>query len=172
MPPFITIIVLSAFPALLIVAALRDATSMTIPNWISIALAAAFAPAALAAGLGVAEALACLGVGIAALAIGVALFALRWIGGGDAKLLAAAALWLGLPGIASFLLWTALAGGALALVLLSARRFAALSGLPAAPPAWLARLLKPEGDIPYGIAIAAGALAAFTQSPLTQAWSG
>jgi prepilin peptidase CpaA len=172
MPPYVSIVALLAFPALLIVAALRDATSMTIPNWISIALAATFAPAALVAGLSVTEALACLGVGVATLAIGVGLFALRWIGGGDAKLLAGAALWLGLPGIAPFLLWTALAGGALALVLLGTRRLVALSGLPAPSPAWLAQLLKPEGDIPYGIAIATGALAAFAQSPLTQAWSG
>jgi prepilin peptidase CpaA len=41
-----------------------------------------------------------------------------------------------------------------------------LTGLPVRRPAWLDRLLAPAGDIPYGIAIAAGALAAFPHSGL------
>jgi prepilin peptidase CpaA len=45
-------------------------------------------------------------------------------------------------------------------------------GVPFRPPAWLERLLAPEGDIPYGIAIAAGALAAFPQSGLMLAVHG
>ena len=38
-------------PALLIVAALKDVTTYTIPNWISLALIAGFFPTALALGL-------------------------------------------------------------------------------------------------------------------------
>lgn len=167
MPHLLSTALLAVFPALVIVAALRDATTMTIPNWLSLALIVVFAPAAFAAGLSLQQTAICLGVGAAALALGFMLFALRWIGGGDAKLFAAAALWLGLPGALPFLVWTALAGGALALALLSARRAVAFTGIAVRPP-WLERLLTPDGDIPYGIAIATGALVAFTESPVAQ----
>ena len=164
-------LLLSLFPALVIVAALRDATSMTIPNWISLALVAAYAPAALAAGVAPGVAGLSVALAVGALAVGIGMYALHWIGGGDAKLFAAAALWLGPPGAAPFLLWTALAGGVLAVTLLSARRMASISGFPVRQP-WIGRLLAPEGDIPYGIAIAAGALMAFPDSPLMQALHG
>ncbi len=157
-----------AFPALAIVAALRDATTMTIPNWISIALAVLFLPAALAAGLSPAMIGLAAAAGLGALLAGMAMFALRWIGGGDAKLFAACALWLGLAATPIFLIFTALAGGAVALGLLTARKFAfAIHG-----PAWVERLLKPDGDVPYGLAICAGALLAFPESPLIKALTG
>jgi prepilin peptidase CpaA len=169
MLPAVQTVLLSLFPALVIVAALRDATSMTIPNWISIALVAAYLPAALSLGLPFGLIAASAGLSAGALVLGVGMFALRWIGGGDAKLFAAAALWLGLSGAVPFLIWTALAGGVLAAALLGARRMVALSGFPVRQ-AWIGRLLAPEGDIPYGIAIAAGALAAFPDSALVQAF--
>jgi prepilin peptidase CpaA len=157
---------LIVFPALAIVAALSDATSMTIPNWISAALALAFFPAALLAGAPMGEIGLSVALGVGALIVAAGMFALHWIGGGDAKLFAAGALWLGPTGAVPFLLWTAIAGGVLAMCLLGARRMSALTGLPVRQPAWTERLLAPEGDIPYGIAIAAGALAAFPQSGL------
>jgi len=159
---------LIVFPALVIVAALWDATSMTIPNWISAALVVAFAPAALLCGASWAQIGLSFGLGLAALAVGAAMFALRWIGGGDAKLLAASMLWLGVSGAAPFLFWTALAGGALSLGLIGARRAYGFIGVPVRQ-AWLGRLLAPAGDIPYGVAIAAGALAAFPHSILAAA---
>lgn len=162
-------VVLLVFPALAIVAALTDATSMTIPNWISASLVLAFAPAALLAHAPLTEIGVAVGLGLLALVVGAAMFALRWLGGGDAKLLAASVLWMGASGALPFLAWTAVAGGAVGLGLIAARRAAALAGASSLGPAWLGRLLKPEGDIPYGIAIAAGALAAFPQSGLTLA---
>ena len=163
-------LVLAALPALTIVAALRDATTMTIPNWISLALLALFIPAALLAGLSLPQLGISAGLFAVALLAGMAMFALHWIGGGDAKLLAAVAPWMGLTGIAPFLLYTALAGGALGLVLISARKLP----LPVGPPipAWVTRLLTPDGDLPYGLAICAGALFAFPQSALMLATSG
>ena len=163
---------LIVFPALAVVAALTDATSMTIPNWISGVLAILFLPAALLVGAPLSVIGLSLGLGVGALFIGAAMFALRWIGGGDAKLLAVGALWLGPIGVTPFLLWTAIAGGALAIGLICARRASALTGLPVRQPAWTERLLAPSGDIPYGIAIAAGALAAFPQSSLMIAAHG
>src|SRR5438128_1250085 len=85
-----------------LIAALRDLTSYTIPNWLSLCLAAAFLPAAFTLGLPVAVIGLCLGIGVAALLAGMVMFALGWIGGGDAKLFAASALWLGLSGALPF----------------------------------------------------------------------
>src|SRR5438874_1466626 len=101
----------AVFPVLVITAALRDVTSYTIPNWISLALVAGFAPAALAIGLPLSAIGLHLGIGGLGLIVGVAMFALRWIGGGDAKLFAAAALWLGWPAVGGYAALTGLAGG-------------------------------------------------------------
>lgn len=156
------------FPALVIVAALKDATSFTIPNWISLALLAAFAPVALACGVSLPEIGLAFGVGVVALLAGMAMFACNWIGGGDAKLLAASALWLGWPAVVPFLLVTALCGGALALGLL-ALRSVWLRPLAVRGPAWVGRLATPDNAAPYGVAIAAGALALFPQGVVSQA---
>lgn len=153
-------LVLLVFPLLILIAALCDATSYTIPNWVSLALLAIFPLAALAMGLPLADVGLQLGLGAAALVAAMAMFALGWIGGGDAKLFAAAALWLGWPAILSFLAVTGVAGGALAVGLL-ALRAPALRHHLAAGPAWFVRLAEPGENVPYGVAIAVGALAAF-----------
>ena len=159
-----------AFPLLVLTAAVKDLTSYTIPNWISLALMAAFIPAAgaaWAAGVPATQLLICLGVGLAALAAGVAMFAMRWIGGGDAKLMAASALWLGASGLAPFLMWTAIAGGGLTIILITVRRHgAAFAG---GGGGWVGRLMSRDGDVPYGVAICVGALAAFRYGAITQA---
>lgn len=152
------------FPALVILAALRDATSYTIPNWISLALIGAFPPAALSLELPLAQMGLHLGVGAAALVAGMVMFALRWIGGGDAKLFAATALWLGWPAVATYGVMTAVAGGGLALALLTLRS-GYLRPFVVTGPAWFSRLAEPGEDVPYGVAIAVGALMAFPASP-------
>ena len=156
--------ILAVMPALVIVAGLKDLTSMTIPNWISGLLVLGFFPAALATGLGPVQVLLHLGVAFAALIVGAGMFALRWLGGGDAKLMAGACLWLGLEGSGMFLLWTGMMGGLFCLALLFAR-FHSRPYLAGAP-GWLVHLMEPKGDIPYGVAIAAGALMAYPASPL------
>jgi prepilin peptidase CpaA len=161
------LVVASILPLAMVLGAVRDATSYTIPNWLSAALALAFLPAAFILGLSPMVIGVSLAVGFAGLAAGVAMFALNWIGGGDAKLFAAASLWLGLSAIAPFLAWTGLAGGALAVSLLLLRRTPLASLI--AGPAWVGRLLEPKGDVPYGVAIAVGALAAFPASAVFHA---
>jgi prepilin peptidase CpaA len=153
------------FPALVIVGALRDVLSYTIPNWISLALVAGFPLAALALGLSLGAIGLHAGIGAAALTAGMAMFALGWVGGGDAKLLAAAGLWLGWPAAVTFLLVTGLAGGALALGLLTLRS-SLFRPLVLMGPAWFTRLAEPGENVPYGLAIAVGALVAFPASPL------
>lgn len=152
------------FPALAILGGVYDLTTMKIPNWISIALAIAFVPVALLVQLPWQDIAISLGLGLVALVIGITLFAFRILGGGDAKLLAASVIWVGLSGLLAFLLTTALAGGALSLVLLTGRKWAPL--IPWSQPAWFERLMQPKGDIPYGVAIAAGAILSFPYSQL------
>ncbi len=164
------LLLLAVLPALTIVAALNDLTTMKIPNWISVALFAGFFPAALALGLPLQDVGLHLAVFAAALVAGMAMFALRWIGGGDAKLIAASALWFGPGGIAIFLLSVGLLGGFFCLAIIMTRRYAPL--FVAGAPAWVGRLMEPKGDIPYGVAIAAGALAAFPDSPLVLLFIG
>lgn len=163
--------VLMAFPALVILGGVRDLVSYRIPNWISLALLAAFVPAAVlgwAAGVPLDVLGLHLAVGAAALVAGVVMWTLRWIGGGDAKLFAAAVLWLGWPAAGPFMLVTALAGGALTLGLLSLRSGWFEPVLAGSPP-WIRKLGARGGDIPYGVAIAVGALMAFPQGALTLA---
>ena len=168
MAHILQILILGAFPALAIVAALKDAVSYTIPNWIALALAGAFVVAAAVVGEPLPAAALHLAIGAAALVVGMLLFAPGWIGGGDAKLLAAAALWLGWPALQVFLIATALAGGVFALALLALRAPLVRAHTPAGIPGWIGRLATPGEPAPYGVAIAIGALAAFPACDLVQ----
>lgn len=159
------------FPALVIVAALKDVTSYTIPNWISLALVAAFVPAAAVSGAPLPAIGLCLAAGLGALFLGMGMFAAGWIGGGDAKLFAASALWIGWPATFPFMLATGLAGGALTMTIL-ALRSGWLEPVLAGSPSWLRKLSAQGGDIPYGVAIAVGALATFPQGALALAILG
>ena len=161
----IQIALLLVFPALVIVGAMRDAVSFTIPNWVSIALGAAFFPAALVMGAGPAQIGIASLIGVGTLIAGMAMFAVGWIGGGDAKLFPAAGLWMGLGALLPYLLITALAGGALAVMLLGLRSVW-LRPITVRGPGWVSRLATPGENVPYGIAIAFGALAAFPESLL------
>ena len=161
---------LAVLPALAIVAGLKDLTSMKIPNWISGLLILGFFPAALALGLPPAAIGLHLAVAVAALLIGMGLFALNLLGGGDVKLMAAACLWLGLSGSGVFVLATAVVGGVFSLALLVSRAW--LQPYVGAGPGWLVQLMEPKGHIPYGVAIAIGALVAWPASPLMVAFLG
>jgi len=155
----------ATFPALLIVAALGDLTTYRIRNWISLAMIAGFVLAAPALGLPPSSIGLHAGVGAVALVLGVIMFALGWIGGGDAKVFAAAGLWLGWPAAATYVAATCVAGGALAVGLL-ALRSAYLRPFVVTGPAWVGRLAEPGENVPYGVAIAVGALVALPGSSL------
>lgn len=161
------IALLLVFPTLAIVGALKDLTSYTIPNWIFLALVAAFPLAALASGASLTAVGLCLTAGFGALVMGLGMFAAGWIGGGDGKLLAACALWLGWPAVLPFLLYTALAGGALTFAILGLRS-GWVAPMVAGGPAWVRRLGQSEAGLPYGVAIAVGALTAFPNGALAQ----
>lgn len=160
----ITALFCFAFPALLLYAAWHDITTMTIPNWVSILLAAAFVPAGLAAGLSVEQFGWHLAAGAACLLLCATLFYLNVFGGGDAKVISAASVWMGFGAAAPFAMGMALAGGALAGTLLVMRKMKMSSDRP-----WAARLLSPTEGAPYAVAIAAGALFAAPASPILAA---
>lgn len=89
------------------------------------------------------------------LAVGTPIFAAGKLGGGDVKLLAAAGLWFSLSGALTMLISVLIAGGVLALVIIILRMFGWSEAAREK-----AVILRPKGGIPYGVAIAAGALIA------------
>jgi prepilin peptidase CpaA len=155
------------FPGLMAYAAASDLLTMTIPNKLSLALVAAFAGFALAGILPWSEVLTHVAAGMVVLTVCFALFALGWIGGGDAKLAAAIALWLGFGVLLDYLLLAAIAGGALTIAILCLRGMA----LPAFALGWewLSRLHDRKSGVPYGIALAAAALAIYPHTPVWHA---
>ncbi len=150
------------FPFAMIYAALSDIFTMTIANRVSLLLIASFLAVAPFIGLSWYE----FGLHVAAFAIVLsvtfALFALGTMGGGDAKLLASTALWMGLgPALLHYLLMATVAGGILTIFLLIFRN-SALATL--AGEVRVLRRIIDERDVPYGVALAYGGLAAFPQS--------
>ncbi|MEO0983080.1 MAG: prepilin peptidase [Pseudomonadota bacterium] len=161
----LALILAAVFLGLCLYAALHDVATLLIPNWLNALIAALFVPAAIASGLALETFGIHLAVAGGAFAVSVALFYAGVWGGGDAKMLPAAMLWIGPAGVADFLIWMAYAGGALCVLLLLARRAAPVV---AAGEGRIAAL-EPGAGAPYGVAIAAGAVAAAGSSPvLTQ----
>jgi prepilin peptidase CpaA len=112
--------------------------------------------------MGVSEILLHLGAGAAVLVASFVCFSFGWIGGGDAKVAAAAALWFGFGHLLHYLVYASLFGGALTLLLLQFRQWPlpyALAGQP-----WLLKLHAKESGIPYGIALAVGALVIYPET--------
>ena len=146
---------LLVFPAAMAFAAAMDLLTMTIPNRISLALLAGFVIAVPVTGMSWEQVGWHLGAFALVLSCTITMFALGWMGGGDAKLIAVASLWVGFENLLMFLAQVAALGGVLAIAILAYRAYP-LAALPI--PDWAARLHKSGGGIPYGIAIAGGAL--------------
>jgi prepilin peptidase CpaA len=153
---------LSLFPALMLFAAWSDLFTMTISNRVSLLLVAGFAVMALAVGLSPVDIMWHAAAGALVLTIGFACFAFGWIGGGDAKLAAATALWFGFAHLMEYLLIASIFGGALTLALLTVRAWPL--PLVLAQREWAQRLHAPRGGIPYGIALAAAAIVIYPQT--------
>ena len=149
------LLVLVALPVLLAAAAGWDLASFTIPNFLTAALLVLFALFVLAVGLSVSAIGWHLLAGLAGFVLGFALFAFGYIGGGDAKLFAATALWLGFRDLVPYALVASLCGGALTLAIIVLRR----CSLPQffLRQAWIVKLHDNRSGIPYGVALAAGA---------------
>ncbi len=145
----LTMTAAAALPVLLVWAGAVDLLTRVIPNTVVLLLAACFPFFAVAAEMPLAQIAAHMACACIVLVCGFMLFSRSMIGGGDAKLLAAASLWFGFDSLLPFLAGTALAGGVLSLAYLGFS--AAKARLGADSPF--------AQSIPYGAAIAAGALA-------------
>jgi prepilin peptidase CpaA len=148
-----------ALTALVLAAAIFDATRLRIPNQIPLLLIGLFALKAMA-GLGTGALMSHLRVFALVLVLGFLAFAAGLFGGGDAKLLAALGLWFGPAATADLVVITGIAGGVLAYLLLLARRFAAPAvALPdGAAASFPSRLMDPKAPVPYALPIAFASL--------------
>lgn len=162
-------LVLIIFPALMAFAACSDLLTMRISNKLVLVTAGAFFVLALSASMGLAEIGWHVLAGAVVLAFTFGLFAAGWIGGGDAKISAAIALWFGFDALLPFLLYASVFGGALTLMIMLGRNYM----LPATlmQVGWIERLHDKKTGIPYGIALAASALVVYPMSPLFQAFA-
>jgi len=156
--------------ALLVLAGGWDLASFTIPNSIQAGLLVSFVAFALVSGLTIPVIGGHLLAGFIGLAVGFALFALGYIGGGDAKLFACVSLWLGFHDLPLYALAAAVLGGALTIAIIGARRFPLPANLAKTP--WVARLHDAKSGIPYGVALAAGLIAILPQTEIFRLASG
>jgi prepilin peptidase CpaA len=150
------------FPALMAFAAASDLFTMTISNRVSLALLGGFLGLAVLSGMGLYDILLHVGAGAAVLAVAFACFAFGWVGGGDAKIAAGVALWFGFGHMLDYLVYASLFGGALTLLLLQFRQWPL--PYPLSSQSWLLRLHDRESGIPYGIALAIGALMIYPET--------
>jgi prepilin peptidase CpaA len=135
---------------------------MTISNRVSLALVAGFLALALFSGMDLSDMLLHFGAGAIVLVVAFGCFAMGWVGGGDAKIAAAAALWFGFGHLLDYLVYASLFGGVLTLLLLQFREWPLPYML--AGQAWLLKLHAKETGIPYGIALAVGALVIYPET--------
>jgi len=150
------------FPALMVLAASSDLLTMTISNRLSLALAGSFFPLTIVIGMS----LPAIGMHLAAAALVLAVcfgfFSMGWMGGGDAKLAAVTTLWFGFDYLLDYLIYAALFGGALTLLLIQFRKLPLPDAL--ARQSWILRLHETGGGVPYGIALAAAALTVYPKT--------
>ena len=150
------------FPALMAFAAASDLFTMTISNRISLALVAGFFVLALLGGMGLYDIAMHMAAGVTVLAAAFICLAPGLVGGGRAQIAPAAGLRFGFGHLMNYLLYASLFGGALTLLLLQFRQWplpVALAG-----QTWLMRLHAKETGIPYGIALAIGALMIYPET--------
>lgn len=157
-------LVLLVFPFVMAFAASSDLLTMRISNKLVLFLAVAFCGVAIAVDMPLQQFAMHVACALVVLAVAFALFALRWIGGGDAKLAAATTLWLGFGLTLPYLVYAALAGGVLTLLILSLRR------LPLTPflarYRWIERLHDRKTGVPYGVALAVAGLMTYSSTTI------
>jgi len=140
-------------------AVITDFRTLLIPNWISLALLAAFAPFAV-----LHLPLSAIGEHFLVMAIVLTLsvffFVVGWVGGGDVKLMSAIALWMGPGHVAAFVVLMALLGGMLAISIMAIEKFGRWLDPRVLNLALFRRLgeLADSRQCPYGVAIGVAGL--------------
>jgi prepilin peptidase CpaA len=150
---------LTLFPAMMAFAAASDLFTMTIANRVSLILIGGFLLLAPLTGMSAGDMLAHAGAAALVLVFAFGFFARNWIGGGDAKLAAATALWFGFDHLLEYLTYASIGGGILTLLLIQWRTVPLPHALEGKD--WAERLHRLDGGIPYGIALAAAALVVY-----------
>jgi prepilin peptidase CpaA len=145
-------------------AASSDLLTMKIANWLVLLLAAAYFVLALLAQLSWGDIGMSVGAAVIVLVIAFTFFALGWIGGGDAKLVAATTLWVGTGMMFQYLIYAALLGGGLTLLILALRRYPLPEALRG--QRWLDRLHDTKSGVPYGITLAIAALLVYPETQI------
>lgn len=157
-------IALLFFPLAMAFAASSDLLTMRISNKLVLLLAAGFVVMALLVELPLQQFAMHVLCALVVLVVAFGLFAMRLIGGGDAKLAAATTLWLGFGLTLPYLVYTALLGGGLTLLILILRR------VPINPLitrfVWINRLHDPKQGVPYGIAMAIAGLLTYSNTAI------
>lgn len=159
----VALAILALFPLCMVFATICDLFTMTIPNRISLVLLAGFVVLAPLAGMGWETIISHILAALLVLSIGIALFSFRVLGGGDAKLIAAAALWFGNSFTLPFLLAAGLLGGLVTLAILALRK----SMIPQHEMLkdWFSRMHDGKPAVPYGAALGPAALYIFVGTP-------
>lgn len=154
------------FPFLMIYSAFSDLVSMTISNKVSLALMVGFTGFAFWIGMDLTDFAwhwAMFGVVLVA---SLGLFAIGAIGGGDAKLAASTALWLGWEHTLSYFLIASIIGAFLTLLLVRLRGSMIPKRIENVD--WIARLYRADTGIPYGIALGAAAVMVYPETEWMQ----
>ncbi|MCE9508439.1 MAG: prepilin peptidase [Alphaproteobacteria bacterium] len=159
--------IITAFMTLIVfvvtlLSCVSDVRSLRIPNWHSLVILGCFIPAWLAtpgAFDGLPQHAAAMGV---MFVVGYLMFSLGLMGGGDSKLATVLGLWVGLNGLAPFILSMAIAGGVVGLVsiIISKKKFFKNP----LPGSWIEQVQAGRNAIPYGVAISIGAWAALSHT--------
>jgi len=150
------------FPFFVIYAAASDLFSMTISNKVSLALMAGFMVFALWMRMDYMTIAWHWAMFAMVLAGGFALFALGAMGGGDAKLAASTALWLGWEHTMSYFLISAIMGGVLTLMIIKLRTMPLPDRVTDVD--WVYRLYRADSGIPYGIVLGIAAIVVYPQT--------
>jgi prepilin peptidase CpaA len=160
----LSLLALFIFPVLMAYAASSDLLTMRIANWLVLAVVVAWLVLAVLAGTSWAEICISAAAAVIVLVFAFAFFAFGWIGGGDAKLVAATTLWVGFGLMLPYLIYAALLGGGLTLLILALRRYPLPSVLQRIK--WIDRLHDTKSGVPYGITLAIAALLVYPETAL------
>ncbi|WP_040677192.1 A24 family peptidase [Nitratireductor pacificus] len=160
-------IIFVVFPFCMAFAAVSDMLSMTIANRVSVILLLTFALIAPLTGMSWAAYGMHFAAGALVLSVTFALFALGGMGGGDAKLLSATAVWFGFGfGLLQYLVVASMIGGVLTMAILYYR--GSPLALMTGNNTFLRHFANAKTGVPYGIALGLSGLITFPEAPLIQ----
>jgi prepilin peptidase CpaA len=159
--------ILVVFPFCMLFAAISDMVSMTIANRVSLILVGTFAVLAPLTGMDWATYGMHFAAGGIVLTITFGMFAMGGMGGGDAKLLAATAVWMGFGIVlVQYLVIGAMLGGLLTLAILLYRKSPA--SVFTGHNMFLRHFADEKAGIPYGVALGVAGLVTYPETALMQ----